>query len=807
MKKILRSVLLVVLALSMLLSLCACGKTEEAKAKNETAPEYMYKSEFVPVTGDDTVSYITARVYTDDGFYATGEEIVGSHKPADVEPQYFGQFDETEPMIYFVTYDGKVTRLDNFKPVKAPDAPKNADGEFYNFNSSSYVNSINFYDGKLICSESRYVNWTDTDEYTYDDDEYWDQYHYENEEFVRVLDGTGKELSCHSFELSPNEWVYSNGITDDAGNLVYTKTGDNGEYSLLGINPATGEKAYEIKTDDYVSSTVKADDGKIFVTFWSDMDMVMKQVNFETGTFGEGMTLPGDAYSVFPGGGDYKLYYNSGVDLYGVNPGSEEGAQKVISWMDCDVNPDEMYNPHVTADGTIYGLMNNYDSYTMSYDRYLVKITKVPYEASSKAELTLATQYLGWELRNTVINYNRKSETSRINVIDYSQYNTDNDYSAGLTKLTTEIMAGNCPDIIDLSGMSVSQLAAKNLLEDLYPYMDKDSEINRADYFENVLKAAENNGKLLQTVPYFSIRTVAGAEAIVGSEPGWNYNELQEALSRMPEGCSAFDVTTTRDDILSMCLGLSMADFVDWSTGEVNFDNDEFKALLTFASQFPDEYDWNTYDYQTDSTDVRISEGRQMLYLTSIDTLDSAMYMEACFGGKPVTFKGYPTYSGTGNTIYLGSGLAMAASCGNKDEAWDFLRTFFTEEYYVNNVSYMGLPVSKALFEKQLKKATTMTYQLDNYGNYVLDANGEKIPEQHYYAINDGMYTYYCLSQGMADKIMDLINTTTKVSVSDSAIEDIVKKQAAAFFEGQKSVDEVARLVQSNAKIYVNEQR
>ena len=119
----------------------------------------------------------------------------------------------------------------------------------------------------------------------------------------------------------------------------------------------------------------------------------------------------------------------------------------------------------------------------------------------------------------------------------------------------------------------------------------------------------------------------------------------------------------------------------------------------------------------------------------------------------------------------------------------------------------MGLPVSKALFEKQLKKATTMTYQLDNYGNYILDANGEKIPEQHYYAINDGMYTYYCLSQGMADKIMDLINTTTKVSVSDSAIEDIVKKQAAPFFEGQKSVDEVARLVQSNAKIYVNEQR
>ena len=41
----------------------------------------------------------------------------------------------------------------------------------------------------------------------------------------------------------------------------------------------------------------------------------------------------------------------------------------------------------------------------------------------------------------------------------------------------------------------------------------------------------------------------------------------------------------------------------------------------------------------------------------------------------------------------------------------------------------------------------------------------------------------------------------------DMSILDIVTEQAQAYFAGQKSADEVAKLVQSKANIYVNEQR
>ena len=63
------------------------------------------------------------------------------------------------------------------------------------------------------------------------------------------------------------------------------------------------------------------------------------------------------------------------------------------------------------------------------------------------------------------------------------------------------------------------------------------------------------------------------------------------------------------------------------------------------------------------------------------------------------------------------------------------------------------------------------------------------------------------MTQEQADEVLSIIETCTKVASYDTSIYDIVNEQAQAFFADQKSVDEVARLIQSKANIYVNEQR
>ena len=51
------------------------------------------------------------------------------------------------------------------------------------------------------------------------------------------------------------------------------------------------------------------------------------------------------------------------------------------------------------------------------------------------------------------------------------------------------------------------------------------------------------------------------------------------------------------------------------------------------------------------------------------------------------------------------------------------------------------------------------------------------------------------------------IADTTKLLNFDESITDIITEGAQAFFEGQKSAEECANLIQSKANIYVNEQK
>ena len=103
----------------------------------------------------------------------------------------------------------------------------------------------------------------------------------------------------------------------------------------------------------------------------------------------------------------------------------------------------------------------------------------------------------------------------------------------------------------------------------------------------------------------------------------------------------------------------------------------------------------------------------------------------------------------------------------------------------------------------------TPEYMTDGEGNYILDENGNKIEEsQGGFGWGDGMTVeIYAMTQEQADKLLELIENTTKVQDYNSAIYDIVAEQSAAFFAGQKSAEEVAKLVQSKANIFVNEQR
>ena len=58
-------------------------------------------------------------------------------------------------------------------------------------------------------------------------------------------------------------------------------------------------------------------------------------------------------------------------------------------------------------------------------------------------------------MRDMVAKFNKTNTEYRMKVTDYSQYATNDDYTAGITKLNTEIIAGKVPDsYLNISGGS-----------------------------------------------------------------------------------------------------------------------------------------------------------------------------------------------------------------------------------------------------------------------------------------------------------------------------------------------------------------
>ena len=803
MNKNIRSLLALAMALAMLLGLTACGQKEEKQAEETPAPEYVYTAAYTPIQGCS--DYISGRLFGQDGFYASASEKVGTEIPEGAEVEYEGQYDVYETRLYFVDYNGKMTRLENYAPLPKAENTENY-VQFYS--GSAVANMALTPEDKLAVVEENYVScFTGTRE-EMESDSNSDKWQYSDDFYLRILEKDGTEISCVKLE-APNDNAYMNFNSmamDEQGNLLASC-----EMQVLAFSP-DGQLAYTIDSPDYINNLVQLKDGRVGYVAYGDNGPQMTLLDLEKHSPGESYAMSNDAWQIIPGSGDYDLYYTNGQNLYGYRLETQE-SEKVLSWLDVDVDGNSISGVSVREDDSILGVVTDWNSGdTVRSD--LVTLSKVPASSVPEKEvLTMAVMNINYDylLSSAIIKFNRSNDKVRIQVADYSQYNTEDDSSAGLTKLTTEIMAGNMPDLLRLdSALPYKQMAAKGLLEDLYPYLDADKELSREDFFPTVLKAMEGDGKLCQICGNFSIQSLIGASAIVGDTPGWTYAEFDEALSKMPEGCDPMDQFQTRDSILQTLVGLEMDSLVDWSTGKVNFDSQNFIDMLNFAARFPKDFDWDNYEWtEEDEAGVRIQEGRQMLMSGSIYDIDNLFYNDIYFNGE-TTYIGYPTNSGVGSMIQLGAGdgglYGMSSNCKDKEAGWQFLRGFLTPEGQKNG---WGLPTNKNVFDQKLKEAMTPNYKKDENGNFVLDANGDKIQvSRGQYATSDGqIHNIYAMTQEQADKLLEVINTATRAMSSNDSIYSIVSEQAQAFFAGQKSAEEVARLIQSKANIFVNEQR
>ena len=841
-KRFLTICLITVLCLSLL---AGCGgKPDDAKGSAvkadpnvssgtnaSAAPAqdtYVYTAEYVPLKGN--IGYLSSLDYSDGKLLTSTYEVIGSEIPEGVTPEYEGQYDVYGTVFYWIGLDGTVQKMEKYEPVKL-------ETEIENATVTSYSMGFDLSpDGLLHNLDSIYVSWydgpEDEDVPMYSDEWYSKGYyayqHTEEHYYLRTLDKEGAELSCIDLSDAMGDGSGGgmfggfgmSGFTADAAGNIYLNTGS----SIIVLDPEgkkLGEAALGGGGFAWMYDVIRMPDGRVAASYNAGGGDRLTVIDLSTMEFSKTDSWPlvNAATNMTVGGenSEYDFYYTNGSNFMGYS--LETGASdKVLNWINSDVDPSNIGTAVLLPDGRIAAVETTWSSDFTSSSSELILLKKVPASSlAQKTVLTLATQSLDYNIRSQIVKFNRSSPDYRIEVADYSEYNTEADSSAGVTKLNTEILAGNVPDILDLAGLNADQLGARGLLADLYPLLNGDGELS-GHVFESALKALESDGKLYRTAASFNLYAVTGAASVVGDTPGWTLSDFNKALKTMPEGCQPFAESVTRSTVLNACLNMEMANLIDWTTGECHFDSTTFTDILQFAAMFPATYESEggfgfSFGFGGSSgptEEERIAAGQQMLALSWLTSFDSFQTYNNMFGGD-ATYIGFPTSQGVGNALWFqDSGYAISSKCANKDAAWQFLRLLFSRDYQDTVTAFGSFPTNRDLFMEKLTAAMTPEYKKDENGNYLLDENGQRIEQPRSSGFGFGFggdAEIYALTQEQGDEVMALMEGTDRVWNSDTAILDTITAESEAFFAGQKSADEVAKLIQSKLTIYVNEQR
>ena len=615
---------------------------------------------------------------------------------------------------------------------------------------------------------------------------------------------------------------------DAAGNLYVT------DYNYIYVLDAEGKLLFKIDDSQYSGSLCRLQPDQVGILWYNyatdtaestdENGQFFIPVDLETKTWGEKIKMPAHVWNVYPGDDAYDFYYKNNDNIYGYTFASDT-KDKLVDWMACDVDTSNMYDSGMLSDGRVVGMTQDWSSDTTAYQ--LIVLHRIDAsEVKEKTVLTLACMGLDWSLRSKIVEYNKSNDQYRIQVVDYSEYATDDDYNAGITKLTTEIISGSVPDLFLTSSLPIDKYAAKGVVADLYTFMDGGSGLSRDYFVPQVLKAIEKDGKLYELPTKFSVETAYALSSIVDQYDTWNVAAVQDAMTQLQEGATVFSTGWTKSSVLNNCLTRNLAAFVDWTTGKCTFDSEAFQQLLAFCNSFPDDSSSDdgiayssaaaTVDTMDDpvweSDATRILSGKQLIATTSFYSFEDYIYNIYPVKDK-VTFVGYPSESGEpGNSFYIQCPMAISSVTKYPDAAWDFVSTMIRQTNEDAESMY-AFPISQEAFDKKMTSVMTEQYQLDVNGEQVdWDEDGEpdKMCIGTYEVVENGESTWqqvYALTQEDIDQILSVINSATGIVDYDDEILSIVSDEVSAYFAGDKDVQTTANMIQSRVNLYVQEQR
>ena len=557
---------------------------------------------------------------------------------------------------------------------------------------------------------------------------------------------------------------------------------------------------------DFPRSLVRTEDGRVLVL---DMDNI-REIYLENGTWGETFPLSVPVpEGLLPAGDgdDFDVIIDDGIHLIGYDLTS--GAQTLLlNWIESGVVAERGYHVNIFEDGRIAVLTGGGMGFVTrgmgQQSAELIVLSRTPRSALPVREIiTLGGFNISADVRSQVVAFNRNSQTHQMQVTDYRMYSTNEDPGAGLVRFRAELAAGGGPDIIVGDPQILGTAIERGFLADIYPFLDADPELQRSDFFQNILRAKEApDGTLPLIANSFSLQTMVGMRENVAHIQSWTLAAMLELIEQATDENMQYILGEwlTGESFLATIL-LFGEDFINWSEGQVNLENEEFINLLEIVRRLPEgqNFGGGTSGRFIVTEHVtayeRMLEGQQLLDKTYFWRPFDLLVYTATVGD--VIALGVPTPEGGAHLINISDGLGINAASAHQDEAWNFIRHFLLPEAAGGS----ALPLRIDLYEEIVAEA--MRPQI------VIGEDGEEIEQQiGMIAFGNGlMVPLYAMTEEEASALRTIVESADLMGRFDETVMEMVSEELLPFLAGDRSAADTARILNNRIQTYLNEQR
>ena len=384
-----------------------------------------------------------------------------------------------------------------------------------------------------------------------------------------------------------------------------------------------------------------------------------------------------------------------------------------------------------------------------------------------------------------------------------------------ISRVNTNLMSGGGADIYAMDVLPLYKLLETGALENLDAYMETDPDFHRNEYRENILDAVRyQNGTWFipmdYSFNYFTYDTTLFPQEAAGSfgiDKHFTVQDLMNTGKDFFNGSNKlfnmFNYSRGPRNMFRMILDQNMYSYLDLENKTAHFSDGTFAAMLNLVKQYAElglipQYAASRQDpglgrdpSMDDPSDRYFFKQYNAVNLFSLFTRSLGIIMRMAEGGMAAgidsddEIAGIEANAGGAVPFTYSQGYGINSRSNNKLTAWAFLKFLLSKEMQLSgNMLHINFPVNNQARKEKAELA---------FAGFFRNSGGV-LNEQQQRALEN----YIAAAEAMSNAVNTFV-------VQDTSINDMIAQEVRHFFDGSRTAEETARVLQNKISLYLSE--